>query len=643
MKNLISILFLLTFSTICIYSCNSEALFVEPINEVVLENNESSETEDIEQVVDVTLPCDFNLNDVKPNATIIINCVLDLGGMTVNLPENVTLLHEGGDIVNGTLNFSEGSTFDGAFLSSTLTITGVNPVVKDSSFKFDPKRWGIVEGVVATDVALNNRNIFEDVMFKVQSFGISTFEIDEMDAYFKVDETTGHPVPAIGAINIPSNFHLKMTNNTHLRMQPNAYKRPTLLAVYEVENVIIEGGYLHGDRDTHDYSSGGTHEWGHCLRIGASQNIEVKDMMIIDAAGDGIDVHANNHSFGASYNPSRNVLIINNTIVRSRRNGISITDGRDIIVEQNKFIDTGINTEFSKGADPRWAIDIEAVRGNGLIYEIAEDIIIKNNIEKGSARGAFLVHTGDRVTIEENQTENAISLGNTIGSIIRNNSITAPEGSIANTNGTGIVAGRGDRGTANYNNKVYGNHINNFAKGIIATNTDLEVYSNTITNCIAALGTYDITNSKIHDNIINSTRGNSAGILSSAGSKFIDNVDIYNNTINVTGAPIKFVNQNINTDYQFTIRANTMTSIKTSTFATARGFKFENNSIKSGGIHFYDAKNGVIKNNEISKIIRLDALNENLSFIDNTIIDGCFWNNNTDAKNITLTNNNCDQ
>ena len=67
-------LFLVTIS-----SCNSEELFVEEqtivyedTEDVVEEDNTEDDTTEEETEVDASLPCEFTLNNVEANSTIII-------------------------------------------------------------------------------------------------------------------------------------------------------------------------------------------------------------------------------------------------------------------------------------------------------------------------------------------------------------------------------------------------------------------------------------------------------------------------------------------------------------------------------------------------------------------------------------------
>jgi hypothetical protein len=66
------------------------------------------------------------LDNVDINSTIIINNVVDLENRVINLPENTTILYEGGGIINGTLNLSVNTIIDCILLNNTLILTGEN-------------------------------------------------------------------------------------------------------------------------------------------------------------------------------------------------------------------------------------------------------------------------------------------------------------------------------------------------------------------------------------------------------------------------------------------------------------------------------------------------------------------------------------
>ena len=651
-------LLLLVFVTMLFVSCNTEELFIEPVGEEVINLEDEEEVveeevaeEDEEPEVDPTLPCDFDLNTIEPNTTILINCMMDLQGQTINVPANVSIVYEGGDIINGTLNFSDNGIISGELLNSSLTLSGSTPQLKDSTFNFDPKRWDIVEGVVSDAIAKNNRVFLEGYFEDIKAMGANIFKIDTMDAYFKFDSESAKGRADTRPLNVPSDFHLLMTDNTHLRLQPNNDKLGCLLAIFKSDNVIIEGGNLHGDRDTHDYSDGENHEWGHTMRISASKNVTIKNMTIMDATGDGIVVHAFNHAFADTYRYSDNVLITNNKIIRARRNGISITDGKNIIIENNEIIDTGISTGSSDGTAPMWAIDIEPVWGSGgsIKYEIVENVIIRNNIEKGSEKGGFINARGSYITYENNIMESTIAIGQTTNSIVRNN--TFNRNSSSSSLNVAIYAGDdnnyGYGNELNHSNEVYGNTITGFHKGIFLFDPEMDLHHNTMINCDSGIQIIKSRDSKIRDNTIINEISSSEGIGNKT-TDYANNIDIYNNTIKVKGSPVRLTNVNLaeaNAGFSITIRDNDLTSVNNSnsSFSKIRGFNFENNICNNSGIRTIEASIGSISKNTFENgIIRISQGCTDLSFIDNTITGGrCFQDDNTDAVNIIKQNNTC--
>ena len=69
-------------------------------------------------------PCDYTLDGIESNSTLEIACRMDLGGQTITVPSGVTFVFAGGEIINGTLNFSAQGTIDGNLLNKDLNIEG---------------------------------------------------------------------------------------------------------------------------------------------------------------------------------------------------------------------------------------------------------------------------------------------------------------------------------------------------------------------------------------------------------------------------------------------------------------------------------------------------------------------------------------
>ncbi|WP_257131766.1 right-handed parallel beta-helix repeat-containing protein [Bacillus sp. AFS017336] len=95
-------------------------------------------------------------------------------------------------------------------------------------------------------------------------------------------------------INMVSNMTLLMDNDTVLQKETNKWEQYAVIFLgRDIENVIIKGGTLKGDRSTHDYTyigpyTSGTHEWGFGIMTEGSINITIDGVNFSDFTGDGI-------------------------------------------------------------------------------------------------------------------------------------------------------------------------------------------------------------------------------------------------------------------------------------------------------------------------------------------------------------------
>ena len=111
------------FIVIVIYSCSKDTEQQE-------ENNTGSETP--ESPVTATEECLISDFNIQENSTITVDCLLDLEGQTIEVPNNVTFEFDGGDVFNGTLNFVSSGKIDGELLSSALTLEGDVQLTSDT-------------------------------------------------------------------------------------------------------------------------------------------------------------------------------------------------------------------------------------------------------------------------------------------------------------------------------------------------------------------------------------------------------------------------------------------------------------------------------------------------------------------------------
>lgn len=594
-----------------------------------------------------TVPCDYDLSEVTSNATISIDCTIDLNGAQVSLPSGVTLEYTGGQVINGAITFSDGR-IDGRLLNHTLQVEGDVQLI-DPTFQFYGERWEMVQGRVADEVASQNTRNFEDVIFKAKELGANVFVVSALDVYLKTDGLLNEAVPQLHALNLPSDFTFALGDNVHLRMQPNGHFRAVLLGLYDVRNTIVTGGNFYGEREEHNYNSGfvdsdgstgPTHEWVTLISLKGAQDILIDNVVLREAAGDGINISGINHFFEPSHIQSRNITIRNSKIIASRRTNIVVTDGAEIAIENNEIVDGGIDMANSLGTAPSSNLNLEPVRqrsasGELIEYQRVSGIYIRNNRQTVTDKdanpraGDFQLSHGNGPLVVENNTmiNSGVSFTTVDGAIIRNNTIE---------NGL-IGAGRADnidRTDEVFGNEIYGNTIRNTSGvGINVAGNGVSVRDNNIVSPVGialGLGASDpntgLSNSEIIDNVIQS---DGRGFISMNTSK---NVVVERNSIDMlSGGTFSFVLDNKwngNGASGFVVSDNSVTGFKPNTEKGAiasllGGFSivFRNNDL--GEVQINGGRDMEIIGNDIegsigSNGIRLTNDSPNLKIQNNT-------------------------
>ncbi|WP_378173676.1 right-handed parallel beta-helix repeat-containing protein [Aquimarina sp. SS2-1] len=650
---------LLILLSVLYFSCSNES--IEELvseEEEIIDEEDNNEEEEEDSDITSSDPCDFDLSSVAANSTVVIDCLLDLEGKTVNLPTNVTFDFEGGDIFNGTLVFS-GGYIDGRLLNSKLETQG-DVLLKDPTFKFKASRWeNIVQGQTTSDIALKNTAEFEGLMYKIKEMGGTTFETNVFDAYFettKVTSTTSNQnfYASVEAINVPSNFHLKMSDNTKLRQFPAAsgVENGTVIAIRDVDNVIVSGGFIIGDRNQRIYSPEDVGlEGTHLMHIHSGRNVTIDGVNFVEGSKGAIAIYSLGFSFNPDYKPTTNVKVVNCTFTDIRRMGIALTDGRDILIEGNTFTNIGQPMSGSDGGEVGYAINIEAFRtrnsaGVLMENELAFDILITRNTEINSRVGFTAATIGQKITIDDNdiQTRCIISLANETK--ITNNRFSASPAA----GETFAVFAAGSHSDTVFDNEVSGNEISGYAIGIATDTNDINVFNNNITNGDIGLQLKDTSDSSFYNNTINV---NQTGI--SATNTFVNNTTINDNTVTAGSFHLYLTGFNNSSDsngYSITLEGNKFLNSKKVTINNANGIIFRNNEV-TGGIELGTSSNIDISSNtkidpNDSDGIRLYGTHSDVSITNNNILEpsgadryDCI-NNNSDTPNaITLNGNTC--
>ena len=179
-------------------------------------------------------------------------------------------------------------------------------------------------------------------------------------------------------IVLASNINLDL-NNSKILHEMNGSTRYSAFVLYNLENVTICNGTLIGDRYTHDYdSSDSTHQWGYGLEIKGCENLQIYNLEIREFTGDGIVI-----SNYPDTKTSSNIKIYNNNIYDCRRQGVTITCGKDIKIYNNEI--HSIN-----GIQPGCSIDLEPDNASQLVENIE---IYNNKMHNENRSNIVQVHT----------------------------------------------------------------------------------------------------------------------------------------------------------------------------------------------------------------------------------------------------------
>ncbi len=205
-------------------------------------------------------------------------------------------------------------------------------------------------------------------------------------------------IDAVTSLKLKSNVTLQMTPTTVLGVIPNAAAHYEVLSVGGVSNVNINSGVLYGDRLTHKATTG---EHGFGVAILGSSNVTVTGTASNNMWGDGFYI-GNGPTFGSSLKTrSTNVKLIDVSADNNRRQGISLTSGKDISIIRAKLTNTN-------GAAPSAGIDVEPNGKTDILQNISiVDTYTANNQGAGIALslGAILGTTTPVTITVTNHTD----------------------------------------------------------------------------------------------------------------------------------------------------------------------------------------------------------------------------------------------
>lgn len=328
------------------------------------------------------------------------------------------------------------------------------------------------------------------------------------------------------SLSIKSNTILSLSKGAILMCQSTSLTNYNVLLIGDVENIHIIGGTIDGGRNSH---IGTTGEWGHCISILGSSNVNIDNTHFINAWGDGLYIGDDGSGNGCN-NITVNGCIIDN----NRRNGISVISANTTIIKSCRISNTN-------GTPPAYCIDIEPnatdVVNNVTISDctfLSSNTAVGINTNAASVSNIFINNSNSDSSI----TSNCFSFSGTnlITNVVLNNfnatggygiyaqnidGLTISNGFLASTTGpsiyikdcnhaninSNVIDGQQVELTNNINILISNNVLKNSAFSSITYNNSADTndkinitnnkFENATTNHIM-LG--QLTNSKIENN-----------------------------------------------------------------------------------------------------------------------------------------------
>lgn len=276
---------------------------------------------------------------IEKESFLILDKDINLNQKICVLPPGVTIKPKGGVIKNGiivgddTRIVGKGYVFENVRICGTWNV----PTIRSTMFK-----------------TLDYDNSLKDVVALTSPYITNKVIVEKGNYYVTAKRNKDM------CVNIRSKTEFILRGN--ILLTPNGYTDYDILHV-EGDKIVIKGdGYIFGDKNKHLNKDG---EWGMGIRVNNSSHVVISGITIKDCWGDCIYV-------GGS---STNVLIKNCFLDNGRRQGISITKAKNVIIKDCKIANIS-------GTHPEYAIDVEP-NPNDTVNNIRIHNIIVNHCKGG--------------------------------------------------------------------------------------------------------------------------------------------------------------------------------------------------------------------------------------------------------------------
>lgn len=193
-----------------------------------------------------------------------------------------------------------------------------------------------------------------------------------------------------GGIELVGDMTFELSDGAVIQMATNDRHNYCVISVQSHDDITIRGGEIRGDRETHIFEGGTSHDEGHGICVWtAASHVLIEDMELHELTGDGVLIVGRRESDEMAEDPSTHITIRDNEIHHNRRQGVSVVGAHNVVIANNHI-------HHIEGTSPQFGIDIE---GAG---RTDRDILVFQNNFHDNAGGDVVTSSGHNVWIEEN-------------------------------------------------------------------------------------------------------------------------------------------------------------------------------------------------------------------------------------------------
>jgi hypothetical protein len=172
---------------------------------------------------------------------------------------------------------------------------------------------------------------------------------------------TGKSRMDVAGLDLHTNTHIRFASGASIKLLAHNSDNYQMFRVWDVQNVTIESPTLDGSKELNSaYNDPNSNGNGEGISIAGATNVNITSPTTIDMWGDGIYIA---NSFYTLTNISSEITVTNHLANGCRRQGATITSGKDITFQSPVWENVG-------GTAPSAGLDIEPDDDNAVLQNI---------------------------------------------------------------------------------------------------------------------------------------------------------------------------------------------------------------------------------------------------------------------------------